>query len=65
MSHFLFTVRLWAEKSGELVWMCTVTGRGRVRMERRRKHRRQDGGGGGGGGMTKGAEDRAEKILGR
>lgn len=31
MSHFLFTVRLWAEKSGELVWISsTVTGRGEL-----------------------------------
>ena len=31
MSHFLFTVRLWAEKSRELMRMscaCRVTGRG-------------------------------------
>ncbi len=33
MSHFLFTVRLWAEKSRELKWMsgmCTVAGRGKL-----------------------------------
>lgn len=33
MSHFLFTVRLWAEKSGELMQMssmCKVTSRGEL-----------------------------------
>lgn len=59
MSHFLFTVRTGAEKSGDLLQTSAVCVQRRAQSwdEKQRRRKENDGGG-----MTNGTEDRAEKI---
>lgn len=62
MSHFLFTVRLWAEKVWEVnadVQCVYDDRRGTVRMERKREKNGKDDAGG----RTKESEGMAMKIC--